>query len=130
MNWRAVIYGFVATLVVGFLSGTGLPFTDATLPTVGAGLTGIVGGLVAGYVAARGVGGGALHGIVATTLGAIVVGLVLVLLGTLASGFLGLVGLLGLLVYVLVAGIPGAVGGALGGLLARRTDVDRARPAA
>lgn len=130
MNWRAITYGFLATLVVGLVSGTGLPFTDATLPTVGAGLTGVIGGIVAGYAARRGAVDGALYGAVATTLGAIVVGLVLVALGTLAAGFLGLLGLVALAAYVVVAAVPGAIGGVVGGLLADRSESRRPRPVA
>lgn len=117
VNWRAVAYGIVAAFVIGLISGLGLPFTDATLPVIGAGLTGLVAGGVAGYYARSGMGGGAIHGLLATAIGGLVVGVLLVILGTLAAG-LGGFGLgVAFLVLVVATGIPGAVGGAVGGMV-------------
>jgi len=118
VKWMAVLYGIVASLVIGLLSGLGLPFTNATLPVIGAGLTGLVAGGVAGYAAREGLGGGAIHGFLATTIGAIVVTLVLLFLGALAAGIFGFSAGVVALVWVAATGIPGAVGGAVGGAVA------------
>nr|WP_129115455.1 DUF5518 domain-containing protein [Halegenticoccus tardaugens] len=93
---------------------------------MGAGLTGVV----AGYVDGRKMTSGAVHGALATIIGVLVVGAVLVLLGTLVSGILGL-GLAALFAVLLVEyAIPGAVGGALGSTIKNSTAASRARPAA
>ena len=118
VNWMAVLYGIVTSFVIGILSGLGLPFTDATLPILGAGVTGIIAGGVAGYFAREGLGSGALHGFLATTIGGLLVGLVLLVLGTLVAGLFGLSLAVGYLLLVASYGIPGAIGGAIGGAVA------------
>lgn len=133
VKWMAVLYGIVAAFVIGLVSGLGLPFTDATLPTVGAGLTGLVAGAVAGYFAREGTGSGALHGFLATTIGGLIVSLVLVLLGTITAGTFGLGVALVVLTLIVVSGIPGAIGGALGGMYAanrRPEEEEEGRPVA
>ncbi|WP_436926476.1 DUF5518 domain-containing protein [Halosimplex amylolyticum] len=118
VKWMAVLYGLVASLVIGLLGGLGLPFTDATLPAIGAGLTGLIAGAIAGYAAREGLGGGAVHGFLATTIGGIVVALVLLFVGTLVAGIFGLGAGVAALVWVAATGIPGAIGGAIGGAVA------------
>ncbi|WP_101298359.1 DUF5518 domain-containing protein [Halegenticoccus soli] len=121
ISWRAVIYGLIGTVVIGLLSGAAVPYTDATLPTIGWGLTGLLGGLIAGYIAGGSLGRGALHGALATTIGSVLALAVLVVIGTLVAGLLGL-GLLGLgLLFIVVYAIPGAVGGAVGSALKGRS---------
>lgn len=128
---RAIVYGIVATIIVGLLSGAVVPFTDMTLPIVGAGLTGIIGGLVAGYTSGTKLDDGALNGGVATAAGAIVALVALTVAGLLAAGLIPTMGLFAFgVVYVIVAAIPGAVGGALGSWLKGRSDErTAARPA-
>ena len=118
VKWMAVLYGIVAAFIVGLISGLGLPFTDATLPTIGAGVTGLVAGAVAGYYAREGTGSGALHGFLATTIGGLIVGLVLLVLGTLGAGLFGFGAAIAFLILVAATGIPGAIGGAIGGMMA------------
>jgi hypothetical protein len=133
VKWMAVLYGIVAAFIVGLISGLGLPFTDATLPVIGQGLTGFIAGGVAGYMAYQGVGGGALHGFLATTIGGLIVSLVLVLLGTITAGTFGLGVALVVLTLIVVSGIPGAIGGALGGMYAanrRPEEEEEGRPVA
>ena len=118
VHWRAVLYGIVTAFVLGLLSGLGLPFTDATLPVLGAGVTGLVAGGVAGYVARAGLASGALHGFLATAIGGVLVALVLIALGTLVAGILGFSAGVAFLLWVAANGVPGAVGGAIGGAVA------------
>ncbi|MFC6733979.1 MULTISPECIES: DUF5518 domain-containing protein [unclassified Haladaptatus] len=125
----AVLYGIIASIVIGLISGLGLPFTDATLPTIGAGLSGLLAGGVAGYYASEGVGSGALHGLLATTIGGLIAALFLLVIGTLAAGIFGFGAGIALLILVIATGIPGAVGGALGGML-RPKEQRMGRPAA
>ncbi|SFL04185.1 hypothetical protein SAMN04487950_2126 [Halogranum rubrum] len=129
VNWRAVAYGMVTAFVVGIISGLGLPFTDATLPVVGAGFSGLIAGGVAGYYSHEGMGGGALHGLLATTIGGIIVGLVLIVLGTLAAGLGGFGLAVGFLLLIVASGLPGAVGGAVGAMF-RGEEEPMGRPAA
>jgi hypothetical protein len=117
IKWVAVLYGIVTSFVIGLLSGLGLPFTDATLPVVGAGLTGLVAGGVAGYFAHQGFGGGALHGLLATSIGGLVVALILLVVGTFVAGIFGFSAGVVVLLWVIAYGIPGAIGGAIGGVL-------------
>lgn len=129
VNWKAVAYAVVASFVIGLISGLGLPFTNATLPVIGFGLSGLLAGAVAGYVNHGGMGSDALHGLLGTTIGGLVVGVILTLLGTFAGGVIGLGVGLAFIMVVLASGIPGAVGGAIGGLLTGREDA-AGRPAA
>ena len=118
---KPVLYVIVTAFVIGLISGIALPFTDLTLPVVGAGLTGLIAGGVAGYLARAGPGSGAVHGFLATSIGGLLVGLFLLLTGTILAGVIGLgVGLV-FLTLVAAHGIPGAVGGAIGGILGRDT---------
>jgi hypothetical protein len=131
INWRAVGYGFLATVIIGLLSGFTIPFTNVTLPVVGYGLAGLIGGFVAGYMATTSIGSGMVHGGIATVIGGFVVLVILSLLAVFVSPVTGL-GLLaaGLLVLFLNA-IPGAVGGAIGSFVkGRREPTEMGRPAA
>jgi membrane associated rhomboid family serine protease len=130
MNVRAILYGLLTSIVIGLLSGLGLPFTDATLPVVGAGLSGLVAGAVAGYVNAGPMISNAVHGGIATVVGGFVVAVLLLVFGTLVAGVFGLTVGVAALVIVAVTAVPGAIGGAIGGMLAGRRDTERARPAA
>lgn len=70
---KAVAYGFIVSLLIGLVGGAVIPGTGMTVPVMGWGLAGIVAGLVAGYVTGGTVGSGALHGGLATVIGALVV---------------------------------------------------------
>ncbi|WP_435073123.1 DUF5518 domain-containing protein [Halorubrum sp. HHNYT27] len=129
VKWMAVLYGMIASFVIGIVSGLGLPFTDATLPVVGFGVSGLIAGGVAGYVADEGLSGGALHGLLATTLGGIVVAIAVIALGALSAGLAGLGVGAAFLVVILASGIPGAVGGAIAGMMHPEEEV-RGRPTA
>ncbi|MFC6976654.1 DUF5518 domain-containing protein [Halomicroarcula sp. GCM10025709] len=119
VNWIAVLYGIVTAFAIGLASGLGLPFTSITLPIVGAGVTGLVAGGVAGYFAREGLGSGIVHGFLATSIGGLLVGLVLLLTGTIVAGVIGFSAGVVFLTLVAAHGIPGAVGGAIGGILGR-----------
>lgn len=113
--WRAVLYGFVTGVIIGLVNGLGLPFTDATLPVIGTGLAGLIAGGVAGYMNNRGIVSDAIHGALATTLGAVIVTVILTVLGTLVTGFFGLSLGLAALFLIIATAVPGLVGGVLGG---------------
>lgn len=131
LNVRAIAYGFVATLIIGLLSGLTVPFTNVTLPTVGYILTGIIGGLVAGYMVTTGTTDGAVNGFLGTTLGAIFVAIGLVLFNVLFTGlFFGLTVFSASVVIIALAGIPGALGGAVGSMMKTRSVERAGRPAA
>lgn len=133
INWRAVGYGFVATIVIGLLSGFTVPFVDVTLPVIGYGLAGLVGGLVAGYVATTSLGGGMVHGAIATVIGGFVVLVVLSVLAVFASPVASFGVFAAGLLVLLVQAVPGAVGGALGSYLKGRrepAEMEMGKPAA
>lgn len=133
INWRAIGYGFLATIVIGLLSGFSIPLVDVTLPVIGYGLAGLVGGLVAGYMATASLGSGMVHGGIATIVGAFVVLVVLAVLAVFASPVASLGIFAAGLLVLLVAAIPGAVGGAIGSFLKGRrepTEMDMGKPAA
>lgn len=129
INWKAIGFAIVTSFTIGLISGLGLPFTNATLPTVGAGLSGLVAGGVAGYVNRGGVASDAFHGLLGTSIGGLLVALILLILGTIAGGLAGFGVGIAFVLLVIVTGVPGAVGGALGGLLSSPSDA-RGRPAA
>jgi hypothetical protein len=129
INWRAVGIGFAITIIIGLLSGFTIPTTDFTLPSLSWAITGLIGGASAGYIVGNGLTRGAVHGILGTTIGALVV---IVILGVLGTLLLGLVGLSLFLVPLLLLGlyaIPGAIGGAIGALLKGTTTPEVRQPA-
>lgn len=129
IDWTAIVVGFVVSLALGLIGGATVPFTEVTLPALSSVLSGLVAGLAAGYVAGGDWGRGAIHGGLSVVIGALVVVVVLGVIGTLVAGLVGL-GLfaLGLFLLVLYA-IPGAIGGAIGAALKRRSTAGEvARP--
>lgn len=115
LNWRAVAYGFVVTVLIGLVGGIVIPGTEMMVPVFGWGLTGIVAGLVAGYVAGGSSSNGAITGGLATVIGALVLLVILSFVGALFSGLVPAFGLLTIGVVLLVIhAIPGAIGGAVG----------------
>ena len=133
INWRAIGYGFVATIIIGLLSGYTIPFVDVTLPVIGYGLAGLVGGLVAGYTATVSLRSGMVHGGIATVVGGFVVLVVLSVLAVFASPIASIGVFAAGLLVLLVAAIPGAVGGAIGSYLKGRrgpTEMEMGKPAA
>lgn len=123
INWRAVLIGFAVALILGlFLSWV---YPPAETAGFGLALPGLAGGFVAGYIVS-GIERGAVHGGLATVVGALAVLAVLVVVGIL---FVGLIPAIGGSVVALIAlfmmAIPGAIAGALGGWLKSRSDVQR-----
>lgn len=128
---KAVVYGFIVSLLIGLVGGVVIPGTGMTVPVMGWGLAGIVAGLVAGYVAGGTVGSGALHGGLATVIGALVVLIAVAFVETLFGGLVPAFGLLAVGAALLVIyAVPGAIGGAIGSWSKNRRAAHRARPAA
>lgn len=121
VDWTAVVVGFVVSLALGLIGGAAIPFTDISLPALSSVVTGLIAGFAAGYVAGGDLGRGAIHGGLSVVVGALVVVVILGVIGTLAAGLLGLgLFVLGILLLALYA-IPGAIGGAVGAAIKRRT---------
>jgi len=120
INWRAVLTGFVVAIALGTLVSWAGALTEASVYLLA--LPGLVGGFTAGYMVS-GVGNGAVHGALATSVGALVL-LVALTIG--AALFVGVVpAVAGASVVVLalfVQAIPGGIAGAIGGYMkGRRT---------
>lgn len=133
VNWRAVGAGFVTAVVIGLLSGVTIPFVGVTLPVIGYGLAGLVGGFVAGYMATSVTENGMIHGGLATVIGGIVVLMILSLLTVFASPVAGVSVFVAGMIVLLLQAVPGAVGGAIGSYVNRRrepADVEVGKPAA
>ena len=113
-NWRAVLIGFVAHLVFGLVA--------MLLPGIGHLAAGLLGGFVAGYIAGGSLGSGAWHGLLAGSLGGIIiagmVAFVVTVLGTVGLGplgpFLGGATFFGAIALALFFAIDSAIGGLLG----------------
>jgi hypothetical protein len=130
VNVRAVVYGFVVSVLIGLIGGSVIPGTDLTIPILGWGLAGIVAGAVAGYVAGGTVGNGAIHGGLATVVGALVLLIAVSVTGALFGGLVPAFGLLTVgLALLVVYAIPGAIGGAIGSWGKDRRTKRSARPA-
>jgi hypothetical protein len=118
INWRAVLTGFVVAIALGILVSWAGALTEASVYLLA--LPGLVGGFVAGYMVS-GIGNGAVHGALATIVGALVL-LVALTIG--AALFVGVVpAVAGASVVVLalfVQAIPGGIAGAIGGYMKRR----------
>lgn len=121
IDWSAVAVGFVVSLALGLVGGVVVPFTDVSLPALSWVVTGLVAGVAAGYVAGGDWNRGAIHGGLSVVVGALVVTLVLGFLGILFTGIFGLSVLLVSLVALALYAIPGAVGGAVGAAIKRRS---------
>ncbi|MDS0295269.1 DUF5518 domain-containing protein [Halogeometricum luteum] len=120
INWRAVLTGFVVAVILGLFLSWVYPPAETT--GLGLALPGLVGGFVAGYMVS-GIEQGAVHGGLATVVGALAVLAILVVVGIL---FVGLVPAIGGSIVALVAlfmmAIPGAIAGAVGGWLKNRSE--------
>jgi hypothetical protein len=128
IRWNAVLTGFFTALVLGLLIALFVPAAD--MGWLAYALPGLLGGFVAGYMV-MGVGSGAVHGGLATVVGALAL---LVAWSVFAVFFEGLfpafVGLtVGILILAIVA-VPGAITGALGGWMHTRRMADRERTGA
>ena len=117
-NWYAVTVGFVVMTVVGVVG--------IAVPGLGQLTAGLVGGFLAGYMAAGGVGSGAWHGLLAGSLGGVfvagVLGVAVSILGVAGFGPFGPLlggGVFLVVVFVaLVMGLESALAGAIGGWIA------------
>jgi hypothetical protein len=117
INWRAVLSGFVVAVVIGLLVSWAVPVTETAYVLA---LPGLVGGFVAGYMVS-GVGRGAIHGALATVVGALALLAVIVVMGALFVGILPALTSATVGVFALAAqSIPGALAGALGGWMKHR----------
>lgn len=128
INWGAVLTGFVVAVVLGILVSWIYPLSEQSVYFLG--LPGLVGGFVAGYMVS-GVGDGAVHGALATVVGALILLAGLTVFGILFVGIVPAIGLGFLALLALaVQAVPGAVAGALGGWLKGRSGSRPAAPAA
>ena len=120
INWRAVLTGFVVAIVLGIVVSWAYPPGETSALALA--LPGLVGGFVAGYLVS-GVGRGAVHGGLATIVGALAVVAILLLVGILFVGLIPVfVGTTVAVIALFAMAIPGAIAGALGGWLkGRRT---------
>ena len=120
INWRAVLTGFVAAVVLGLFLSWVYPPAETT--GLGLALPGLVGGFMAGYMVS-GIERGAIHGGLATIVGALAVLAVLVVIGVLFVGLVPAIGgsIVALLALFMMA-IPGAIAGAFGGWLKNRSE--------
>ncbi|WP_440991775.1 DUF5518 domain-containing protein [Haloarchaeobius baliensis] len=112
INWNAVFSGFIVAVVLGLAASlVGVSETSVWLFTI----PGLVGGFVAGYMVS-GVGDGAVHGGLATVIGALLTLAFLTVFGVLFIGIIPAIGgaTIALLVLFFQA-IPGAIAGAVGG---------------
>ncbi|WP_435317588.1 DUF5518 domain-containing protein [Haloarchaeobius sp. TZWSO28] len=132
-NWRAVILGIVTIWALAVIGA----YVEQ-LAFLGTGVGALLGGLVTGYLANSGMKDGAWNGLLAGSIGAIAVLVLLAVLGLVVSivalslgGILATVGF-GAAAFVLIAlnSIPAIVGGAIGGLVKHGETAETGRPAA
>jgi len=118
INWRAVLTGFVVAIALGVLISVAGPLTETSVYLLA--MPGLVGGFVAGYMVS-GVGNGAVHGALATIVGALALLAVLTVGAVLFVGIVPAVAGASVAVLALVAqAIPGGIAGAIGGYMKRR----------
>jgi hypothetical protein len=123
INWRAVLTGFATAFVLGLLIVWLVPLTQLT--TLVYAIPGLMGGVVAGYMVV-GAGRGAIHGGLATIIGSAVLLIVWAIFGVLFAGlFPAIVGFSFGLFILLLAAIPGALAGAVGGWVKDRRTTTR-----
>lgn len=118
VNWRAVLTGFAVALLLGIVVSWVSP--PAETSGLALALPGLAGGFVAGYMVS-GLRSGAVHGGLATIVGAL---FVLAVFTVFAVLFVGLVPAIGgasiALIALFAMAIPGAIAGALGSWLRSR----------
>ena len=118
INWRAVLTGFVVAIVLGIVVSWASPPGETS--GIALALPGLLGGFVAGYMVS-GVGRGAIHGGLATVVGALAVVAVLLVVGLLFVGLIPVfVGATVAVIALFAMAIPGAIAGALGGWIKGR----------
>lgn len=117
INWGAVVTGFVVAVVLGVLvAWMGITETTVYLLAV----PGLIGGFVAGYMVS-GASEGAVHGALATVVGALALLFVTSIVAVLFVGIIPVVaGASVALLALLVQAIPGGIAGALGGYIKGR----------
>jgi len=121
INWSAVLVGFVVTAILALLVALMGPITTTSVFWLA--LPGIVGGFVAGYMVA-GTYEGAVHGGLATVIGALVMLAIVLVAGVLFVGLLpALAGAFIGLAALFMQAIPGAIAGAVGGWASGRRTV-------
>lgn len=115
VNWRAVLTGFVVSLVAGSISGPVSVGSGISIVVLYWGGIGLIGGLTAGYLAGGAASSGAVHGGIATAFGSLVLVTIVTVTTLLFSGLVASFGVLvlGALLLALYA-IPGALGGVIG----------------
>lgn len=121
-DWRAVLIGFVLIVALGTLG--------LVIPGMGQFFAALVGGFVAGYLGGNDPISGFWHGLLAGSLGSLILGLILwaavTLLsfsfGPVAGAIAGVIGIGAVIIVVVIAmitavesGVAGAVGGVLTG---------------
>ena len=114
-NWKAIGIGFAVTIALGIGSGLIVAGTELMSLATSWAVIGVVGGLVAGYIAAGTVGTGAIHGGIATVLGSVITLAIVTFTTLLFAGVVATFGVLvgGVLLLAFYA-VPGALGGAVG----------------
>jgi len=124
IKWNAVLTGFAVAIVLGFVVSLLGDLTATSVFLLA--LPGLAGGFVAGYMVS-GLADGAVHGGLATVVGALFLLAVLAVFGVLFVGLVPAIGGFTIgLVAILVQAIPGAAAGALGAWVKGRRAV---RPA-
>jgi len=111
-NWRAILTGFVVATVLAIVFAWAFPPVGTSVYVLA--VPGIAGGFVAGYMVS-GIGNGAVHGGLATVLGAVLMLVFLTVVGVLFVGLVPAIGGASLaLIALFVQAIPGAIAGAVG----------------
>ena len=115
INWKAVAYGFIVSLIIGIVNGLVVVGTGMVLPIIGWGLAGIIAGLVAGYVGGGTRTDGAVNGGLSTIIGSLVLLFAVTFSNILFAGLVPAVGAFTFWILVLlIYAIPGMIGGAIG----------------
>jgi len=124
INWYAVLTGFAVALGLSIVLSFVTPLSGSSVLLLAA--PGLIGGFVAGYMVA-GVTPGAVHGGLATVIGAVAVLAVMLLLQALSAELVGMALTLVAGVTALIAqALPGAAAGALGGWMKARREPEAA----
>jgi hypothetical protein len=118
INWTAVLTGFLVALAIAIVAAFAVPISGATVWMLA--LPGLIGGFVAGYMV---LGGweGAVHGGLATIIGALIWLAFVTVWGLFFVGIFPALGAATVILFALfVQAIPGALAGALGGWIKER----------
>lgn len=116
-NWKATILGVILAIILGILLGT-------ITGTIGSYLGVILAGIVVGYMVNQDIQNGTIHGAIIGIISSIILAIITIItvisIGGTIEALIAVGGLNAIILTIIIWGILGTIGGALGTLITKR----------